>query len=432
MRLLSESSTFGLVFSSLLFSSLRYVFITKIFLFLMKKFHFLSSLFYVALSLVCSPEIASAADKNTSSAESDNLKINPLGTLLIDGGLFASPQKSLFPDGVAIPDVRLGVAGSIGKWSAKIEVSYSLGKIVLKDVWMQYTFSSTDFLRAGLQMQHFGYQNSQAACQKVTMIEPICNTVFNEAHMIGVEWYHNADKFYTTLALHAEPKASSVLLGADEMIREGYGVRSRLVGRPLHNPGRMVQFGVSGAFLTPQYNGTSGKADTHDSFSFNANFPTRIGSVSAIGSKVSNAMNLWKLSPELMLCYDRIALESQYFFMQVNRRMDLTSYRASGAYATLRGILIGGDYTYNMGVAGIDTPAKGSLEGVASYNYTSLSDGRSAIFGGRVNDLSVGLNYYINKYMMAKFRYSYTHTWDREDVAPMSLNAFQMRLQFIF
>lgn len=133
-----------------------------------------------------------------------------------------------------------------------------------------------------------------------------------------------------------------------------------------------------------------------------------------------------------MFCYGRAAIESQYYFQKVNRRMGLPSYRACGAYATLRGLIIGSDYTYNMEVAGIGTPAKGALEGVFSYNYTTLSDNRNGIYGGRVNDLSVGLNYYINRFMIAKLRYSYTHTWDREGVEPMNLNAIQARLQLIF
>ncbi len=365
--------------------------------------------------------------------DTDNkVKFSPVGTLVMDGALFASPQKSDFPDGAAIPDVRLGVMADMGKWCAKIEAGFAYGKVLLKDVWMQYTFSQSDQIRVGLQMQHFGYQNSTAACMKVTMIEPICNTIFNDPHMIGVTWYHNADKFFTTLSAHAEPKASSVVLAADEMIREGYGLRSRVVARPIHKDGVMVQVGMSGAFETPQFNGSSSGKDTHDSFSFSANFPTKVVQRSAISATVSRAMNMWKLTPELMLCYKRIALESQYFFAQVNRRDNLQAFRTYGAYGTLRGILFGKDYSYNMGLAGIATPAKGSLEAVASYNYTCLSDAKAAIMGGRVNDLSVGFNYYINKFMIAKLRYSLTHTWDRADVSPMTLNAFQGRLQVIF
>ena len=41
-------------------------------------------------------------------------------------------------------------------------------------------------------------------------------------------------------------------------------------------------------------------------------------------------------------------------------------------------------------------------------------------------------NYYINKYMIARLHYSYTHTWDRAGAKPMTLNGFMARLQVIF
>lgn len=377
---------------------------------------------------------ALAALTITASAAPENTDIkphfSPVGTLLMDGAVFASPEKVEFHDGVAMPDVRLGVIMTYGKWTAKIEAGYAYNKVGLKDVWMQYAFDSRNSLRLGLAMQHFGYQNSTAACMKVTMIEPISNTIFNEPHMLGIGYYHVADKFLATASLHAEPKAASNVLLPDGMSREGFGVRSRLVARPLHSDGTMLQAGISGAFMTPQFD--EGDSD-HKAFSFSANFPTKVTAVKAIGTNVGNAVNLWKLTPELMGCYRRIALESQYFWIQVNRRDALPAFHAYGAYATLRGAIIGSDYRYNMALAGIDTPVKGTLEGVASYNYTCLSDAGANIFGGRVSDVSCGLNYYFNKYITAKLRYSYTHAWDRSDLAEgMSLNAVQMRLQLIF
>lgn len=359
------------------------------------------------------------------------LKLTPVGTLLMDGAVYSSDHKSEFPNGLAIPDVRLGVQANYGSWSAKIEAGYAYGRVLLKDMWMQYRIGEGDQIRAGLQMQQFGYQNSTAACMKVTMIEPISNTIFNEPHMIGVQWFHSRDKYFTTVGAHVEPKSSTVLLGKDEMTQQGYGVRSRVVARPVHDEGLMVQAGLSGAFLSPQYNKTP-EGDEHDAFTFNANFPTKVVLESAIGATVSEARNLWKLTPELMLCYGRAAVEAQYFFMQINRKHNLGAYRAYGAYGTLRGLILGRDYQYNMGLAGIDTPRKGSLEGVLSYNYTSLSDRSAGILGGRINDVSVGLNYYFNRYFIGKLRYSYSHRWDRAGYEPTNLSGVQVRLQVIF
>lgn len=368
----------------------------------------------------------------SSIGKEDKFRVSPVATLLMDGGLFVSPQKSDFPDGVSIADVRLGVKMSYGKWSAKIEASYAFGKVVLKDTWLQYAFNERNQLRIGLQMQHFGYQNSTPSAQKVTMIEPLSNSVFNEPQIIGLHWLHSADKYFITAGAHVEPKASSVLLGKDDMRRQGYGIRARLLYRPYHSDGMMLQAGISGAFQSPQYGKNSSGNDTHSSFSFNANFPTKITLVSAVGATVDYAKNLWKITPELMGCYGRVALESQYYFQRVNRSSGNPSYCAYGAYATLRGLLIGRSYKYNMDLAGISTPGRGSLEGVLSYNYTNLSDSGASIFGGRVNDLSLGLNYYFNKYITGKIRYSYTHRWDRSDAPTIDFSAIQVRLQLLF
>ncbi len=391
----------------------------------------------LALTLILSTLVSAPTAKADVALKLGNpenpLTVSPIGTLLLDGALFAGPDKESFPNGVAIPEVRIGFQLGYGKWSGKIEAGLSYGKVGLKDCFLQYDFNPKNFLRAGLMLHHFGYQNCTAACMKVTFYEPLSNSVFNEAHQIGISYYHHAPKWFATAAVHAEPMATTVLMGPDQLTRLGFGVRARLVARPVINDVNKIQVGLSGAFATPQYARTSGSGgDPHDLFTFGANFPSRVVSIRAIESNVHESRNLFKLTPELMLNHGRLALETQYFWMQVNRKNGLCAYNAQGAYVTLRGLILGKTYPYLETLAGIGTPTPGSLEAVLSYNYTSLSDAGAGILGGRVNDLSCTFNYYINKYMVAKLRYSYTHTFDRAGFDPMSINAFQARLQFIF
>ncbi len=83
--------------------------------------------------------------------------------------------------------------------------------------------------------------------------------------------------------------------------------------------------------------------------------------------------------------------------------------------------------------AGLATPKKGALECVLNYNYTTLTDASAGVYGGRMNDLSFTFNYYINKYMIARLHYSYTHTWGtRRRTFHVSVNGFMARLQVIF
>ena len=71
---------------------------------------------------------------------------------------------------------------------------------------------------------------------------------------------------------------------------------------------------------------------------------------------------------------------------------------------------------------------------IVGYNYTDASCSKAEIYGGRTNDYSVTLNYYINKYMLARLRYSYTDVRNSSklDYHKCHVNTIQARVQFIF
>ncbi|MBD5269734.1 MAG: ATPase [Bacteroides sp.] len=368
-------------------------------------------------------------------AQEDNSEpkftIKPAGRILMDGALYASPDKNLFKDGVAIPDARLGASMQYGKWKAKIDVGFAYNKVGLKDLFIEYDFNPANLIRVGSFTHQYGLQSSTSSSMKPTMAEPVANSVFNDARQIGVMYERSDDKYLGTISAHVEPSATTVILTPTQYTQEGYGFRTRQVWRPFHKDGLNFQVGVSGAFGTPQRTGDDD--ENHNTFQFKSNYPTSVSQVTAIDANVDHAMNLWKFTPELLISYKRVALESQYYFQQVNRRDNLHHWNGQGAYVTLRGLIFGDkQYGYSMLDGGLATPGKGTFEVVANYTNVNLSDRQAGIYGGRLNDFSVTFNYYINKYMIARLHYSYTHTWDRQGFEPATLNAFMARLQVIF
>lgn len=379
-----------------------------------------------AITLLLPASLAAGAANDEAKPE---FRAKPIGTLLIDGAVYASPNHEEFPAGTAIPEARAGATVSYGKWGAKVELGYSYNKLAIKDAFIEYNFNSENRIRIGSQVHQFGYQNSTAACQKVTMIEPMSNSVFNNGQMIGVQYYHMGRKFYATASAHAEPDATEMQTGITSLCQTGYGLRSRLAWHPLTENGRMFQIEFSGAFSSPTNNKATGE---HDSFTMSSNFPTKVAKVTAIKATVDHAMNRWEFTPGLMASYGPLALEGQYFFAQVNRRENLQAYRAYGAYVTVRGLILGGDYTFSYANGGIANPRPRSLELLATYNYTCLSDHKAGIIGGRVSDVAAVANYYINSWMVARLRYGYTWVRDRAAEGPQDLGALQARIQIIF
>lgn len=365
-----------------------------------------------------------------SADDSPKLQVSPSGRILMDGALYASPQKDMFPDGVAIPEVRLGAKFKYGKWSASIDACYAYAKVGLRNMWIEYGFNDHSSIRFGNFIHQFGL-HATSLSMKSTFEQPLANALFTPSLQMGAMYVNYSKHFFGAVSAHVESSARTEIMNAPLFNQQGYGLLTRLVWRNAQEDRPVIQAGISGGFSTPQRH-IVGNEDIHDGFAISANFPTKVAQVEAIGTTVGNSKNLFKLSPELLLSNDRLALESQYFFQQINRRQGLNAFRAQGCYATLRGIIFGDRYSYVSSTALVSNPKNKTLECVLDYNYATLSDAKANIWGGRSNSFNVTFNYYFNPYITGRLNYTYTHVWDREGHDPMTLNGFQARLMLLF
>lgn len=381
----------------------------------------------IALSLTMGPLMAHAQ-------EEPKFSVKPTGRVLMDGAVYMPDGKG-FADGVALPDIRLGAKASYGKWAAKIDIGFGFGKLSFKDVYMQYNFNPYNFLRAGYFVHQFGLNAATSSSMKPAMEAPVTDTFFNATgRNLGVMYVYDKDKFF--LGVSGIVGGTSMTSPANEQGKVSIGALNRFVYRPFHGDGLITQVGVSlwyqSAFHKRIENEDGDMVVSSGFFDYSAGFPTRVCKVGMLGADVDHAKGVFKLSPEIVVAKDRVALEGQYYYMNVGRSTGYSSYRAQGVYGLLRGLLIGDGYGYSHGDAGLATPAPGSLEMILGYNYTDANCGKAGIFGGRSNDYSVTLNYYINKYMLARLRYSYTDVSNSAVMHDRHVNAIQARLQVLF
>lgn len=359
--------------------------------------------------------------------QEDKLVISPTGRILMDAALCNSDNEG-FVDGVAIPDIRVGAKASYGKYKAKFDIGYSYGKVSLKDIYVERKINDASLVRVGYFVHQFGLQSSTSSSMKVTMEEPECNEAFFNSRLIGAMYVYDKGDFYATGSVHVESEAMKQT--ADQMGKQGYGAMSRLVYRPLRNPGGIFHVGISGAYETPRYNS---KADlNHSSYTLGSNFPSRVSKVKALNATISQAENLYKYTPEILAAYGPVGLETQYYNVNIGRKDGYTDFKAEGAYATLRALAIGGDYKYSNSDSGISTPSPKSLEFTLGYNYANMNDSKSNIYGGKLNEVEVGANYYLNKYMIARLRYSYTKVDYGFGIPNQDMSGLQARFQILF
>lgn len=388
--------------------------------------------------LLASLMVASAASMYAQDNAEPKLTVKPTGRILMDGAAYLGGNDNVgadgrFVSGVAIPDVRLGAKASYGNWKAKIDMGFAYGKVGLKDVNFDYKFNDQDLIRAGYFVQQFGLNSSTSSSMKPSMEEPGSNDFFySNPRLLGAMYVRDMPKYLGTVGVFVEGEAMKKV--ASEMgTRQGWGVQTRQVWRPFTETGKIAQIGISGNFSSPTYNDKENL--NHDSFTYSVNFPTRVSKVTLHKAVIDNAKGSFKFSPELLLASGPVALESQYYYMRVYRDKGNADYVAQGVYGLLRGIISGPSYSYAHADGGLATPAPKSLECVLGYNYLNANDRKANVLGGISNDVSCTFNYYINPYMIARLRYSYTDVRDRElshMASNRHVNTIQARLQVIF
>lgn len=360
-------------------------------------------------------------------AQENKLVVKPSGRILMDAAFLNSSNKAVDEqcvDGVNVPDIRIGMKVSYGKWEGKADIGYARGSVSPKDIFIQYNFNKQNFLRGGYFVHQFGYQSATSSSFKVSMEEPETHSAFGVGgRLVGLMYEHSDNKFMGTGSIYTD--AQSFKKQTNHTGYQGSGFLTRLVYHPLIEKGNLFHVGIGLNYELA--------AENRSNMEFKAPYPVRVAGINAIGAKITDAKNDFKFSGELMAAKGHVGFEGQYIFMNVDRKGDAKSYNAWGAYGNLR-FLLNNEYEYVKNDAGIATPAPKSWELVAAYNYTDMNDAKAGFHGGKLSDWALTMNYYINKYMIWRVSGHIVRAGE-SDYSGFNKNTFRVietRLQFKF
>lgn len=360
-------------------------------------------------------------------AQENKLVVKPSGRILMDAAFLNSSNKAVDEqcvDGVNVPDIRIGMKMSYGKWEGKADIGYARGSVSPKDIFIQYNFNKENFLRGGYFVHQFGYQSATSSSFKVSMEEPETHSAFGVGgRLVGLMYEHSDNKFMGTGSVYTD--AQSFKKQTNQTGYQGTGLLTRLVYHPLIEKGNLFHVGIGLNYELA--------AENRSNMEFKAPYPVRVAGINAIGAKITDAKNDFKFSGEVMAAKGHVGIEGQYIFMNVDRKGDAKSYNAWGAYGNLR-FLLNNEYEYVKNDAGIATPAPKSWELVAAYNYTDMNDAKAGFHGGKLSDWALTMNYYINKYMIWRVSGHIVRAGE-SDYSGFNKNTFRVietRIQFKF
>lgn len=345
------------------------------------------------------------------------------GRLLMDGGVYIhSPRQ--FHNGVHISDVRLAAKVHFGsEWSAKIDVGFANNKIALKDAFLEYG-KEGNYFRAGYMLGYFSMDESTSTNDFIFHTGSNVTETFYPNRRIGLSYTRSLPSCYFSFGAFCGDG-----LTFSEDTEPGYNFTGRGVWKPVHEEGSLLHVGTGILFKVPNKDTGTGMR----SLRLKSKGVTYLPSPRLLDMTFESVRNQMQTNAECLFFRDKWMVQTEYLLMRVEQAAAAPAFIAQGGYIQGGYLIRGHHYGYDPVDAVPVMPADPhSILLACRYNYTNLNDTSSHLYGGCQHDISVGINYYFNRYISS--RLNYAHVWTDRYAAQgkCSLNLMQLRLQVRF
>lgn len=345
------------------------------------------------------------------------------GRLFLDGGVYIHSPKSLHA-GAHISDVRLAAKVRIySNWYTKIDIGFANNKVTMKDAFIEYG-KDGNYFRAGYMLGYYSIDQSTSTNDLVFNTASNVAETFYPDRRIGLSYTRSLPSYYFSAGAFCGDG-----LSFSETTKPGYNFSGRIVWRPLNSSGQLFHIGTGALFRVPDKD-TEAKTQQ---IRLKSKGVTYIPSPRTLDMTVEDAENQIQSNVECLFFQHKWLLQTEFLYTNINRKDHKPSYSAHGSYIMGGFLLKGTKYAYDaLDAIPVMPEEPHSILLACRYNYTNLNDLSSNTTGGSQHDLSIGINYYFNKYISS--RLNYAHLWmDKYSaLGKCGINMMQLRLQVRF
>jgi len=383
------------------------------------------------------------------------------GVIRLDETLFMSNyrnKKSDFANGGNIRAIETYFEGGVGEFLAyTLTLRFNGNTVLLGDTWVSYAgFLDNNQVFVGrVPGNWFGLDNSNSTSWNPFLERSLPSLAFYPGDGLGIMtdfWWENGAITLSAMqadiktALNvADPSLNYNANGNDVFVglRDRWKGTLRLTVSPLHDEGDVWHFGISGGYreVISTINGMA----VNNIVGFSAYPAARVRNTTSLlnttYTNVANqnvsirANNVRLFNVEAARQIGPFMLEGEYtnvFVHSVGNR--LGTLRFDGWNIQTRYLLTGESHAYNVrdGNFGSINPVAsyGALELAARYDFIQLND--KNIRGGSEHNVTVGLNWFINKTVRLSANYIRASIHPANDAQKRNLDILGMRLQVRF
>ena len=300
----------------------------------------------------------------------------------------------------------------------KLQLDFAGGDISIKDVYMEVAMPYAGNVKVGHFKEPFRLE-ALTSSKYITFMERALPIAFSPERNVGLMLHDSFldDKLSIQAGLFRE--ASS---GDDVNIEDVRNITTRITFLPINNDNNLLHLGA--AF--------SSRSSSDDTYSVSSRAENHLGT-KLLDMDLDNVTGMNLMGVEMAFVMGSFSVQGEYVMNSVEAMED---YSFSGYYGQVSYFLTGEKRKYKNSLAGFDRvkPNKNMKEGeglgafelAARYSSMDLSEAHA----GTLNDITVGLNWYLNP--CTRFMFNYVMgTFDDHGVETTE-NTFQCRMQIDF
>ncbi|QDS96566.1 Porin P precursor [Roseimaritima multifibrata] len=347
-------------------------------------------------------------------------------------------------DGADFRRARLAAVGDA--WdnvSYMLEMDFAFpGRPSFMDVWLDIDdVVGKNNLRIGQFRQPFG-MDGQTGVKDLTFLERALPFAFSPFRQIGAMGYGNSDDQLRTWAASVY-RFPTGPYGGNVGDNGGYGISARTTALLIDNGDQHGLFHLGGgySFIDPANDAVQYRSQPEIFISESGGavlplVPAEVLPFVDTGPVAVDHVNLFNF--ELAASRGPLHAQSEIVYAAVQQRGN-PSVSLPGAYVQAGYVLTGESRSYNRqnGVFGRVNPkcsvgkqgGIGAWEIATRWSYLDLTDAN--VLGGRLNDVTLGLNWYLNP--RTKFQWNYIHAMlDNPIYGDSEADVYAMRAQVDF
>jgi len=339
------------------------------------------------------------------------------GRIMSDYAIWNNGDETF--SGTEFRRVRFFNSGKVyGNMKYKLQLDFSGGGVSFKDVYMETSMPYIGNVKVGHFKEPFRLE-ALTSSKYITFMERALPFAFSPERNVGF-MLHNSfldDKLSIQAGLFRE--ASS---GNDKMIDDVRNITTRVTFLPINSDNNLLHLGA--AF--------SSRSSSDDTYSVSSRAENHLGT-KLLDMDLDNVTGMHLMGAEMALVVGSFSVQGEYVMNSVE---GLEDYSFSGYYGQVSYFLTGEKRKYKNSLAGFDRvkPNKNMKEGegfgafelAARYSSMDLSEAHA----GTLNDITVGLNWYLNPCTRLMFNYV-MGTLDSHEIE-VTENIFQCRIQIDF